>query len=81
MQSFKKNTDFNLFKMAAAMTSFTKITEMAVVCLLRKIETCKWGQNVGINARNCVHFTELKYLKRFRRYDPNHEVRNSLYII
>ena len=67
--------------MAAAMMSLPKITEMAVVRLLKKIETCKWGQNVGINARNPVHFTEFKYIERFRRYDPNHEIRNSVYII
>ena len=41
MQSFKKINDFNIFKMAAAMMSLPKITEMAVVGLLRKIEACK----------------------------------------
>ena len=66
--------------MAAAMTSLPKIIEMAIACLLKKIEPCKWGQNVGIKARKPVLFTELKYLNRFWRYDPNHEIQNSLYI-
>ena len=51
--------------MAAAMMSLPKITEMAVARLLRKIETSKWGQNVGIKPRHPVLFTELKYLKWF----------------
>ena len=40
--SFKKYIDFNIFKMVAAMTPLPKITEMAVACLIRQIETCKW---------------------------------------
>ena len=36
-----KNTDFNIFKMVATMTPLPKITEMAVACLIRKVETCK----------------------------------------
>ena len=55
MQSFKKINDFNIFKMAAAMMSLPKITEMAVARLSIKIETYKWGQNVGIKASNPVH--------------------------
>ena len=41
---------------------------MAVARLIKKIETCKWCQNVGIESRNPVLFTELKYLGRLRRY-------------
>ena len=67
--------------MAATMMSLPKTTEMAVARLSIKIEACKWGQNVGIKARNPVFFTELKYPERFWRYDPNREIRNSLYII
>ena len=74
MLSFKKITDFNIFKMAAAMTSLPKITETAVARLIRKIETCKWCQNVGIEVWNPMLFTELKYLKRLRRYDLYREL-------
>ena len=73
--SFKKYIDFNIFKMAAAMTSLPKITEMAVARLIRQIETCKWCQNVGIGVWNPMHFTELKYLERLRRYDLYRELR------
>ena len=64
MLSFKKNTDFNIFKMAAAITSLPKITETGVAHSIRKIETCKWCQNVGIEVGNPMLFTELKYLER-----------------
>ena len=64
MLSLKKNTYFNIFKMAAAMTSLPKITETAVARVIRKIETCKWCQNVGIEVGNPMLFTELKYLER-----------------
>ena len=65
--------------MAAAMMSLPKITETAVARLIRKIETCKWCQNVGIEVRNSMLFTELKYLKRLRRYDLHREF--CVYII
>ena len=63
--------------MAAAMMSLPKITETAVAYLIKKIETCKWCVNVGIEVWNPMHFTELKYLKRLRRYD---HTMNSVYI-
>ena len=64
MLSFKKNTNFQIFKMAAAMTSLPKIMETAVERLIRKIETCKWCQNVGMEVGNPMFFTELKYFER-----------------
>ena len=64
IQSFKKNTNFQIFKMAAVMTSLPKITERAIARLIRQIETCKWCQNVGIDVGNPMLFTELKYLER-----------------
>ena len=64
--------------MAAVMMSLPKNTETAVSSLIRQRETCKWGQNVGIKARNQVLFTELKYLEWFRRLDPHGEIQNSL---
>ena len=60
--------------MAAAMTSLPKITETAVARLKRKIETCKWCQNVGIKVWNPMPFTELKYLEWLRRYDLYREL-------
>ena len=80
MLSFKKNADFNVFKMAAAMTSLPKITEMALVRLIRNLETHKWCQNVGFESCNPVLFTELKYLNRLRRYDQHCEIQNSLFM-
>ena len=70
----KKNTNFNIFKMAAAMTSLPKNTETAISRLIKKIETCKWCQNVGIEDINPVLFTELKYLKQLQRYDHHREI-------
>ena len=52
MLLFKKNTDFNIFKMATAMTSLPRIMETAIARLIWKIETCKWCQNVGIEVGN-----------------------------
>ena len=72
--SFKKITHFNIFKMAAAMTSLPKITETAVARLIIKIETCKWCKNVGIEVLNPMHFTELKYLKRLQRYERHQDI-------
>ena len=74
IQSFKKNTNFQIFKMAAAMTSLPKITETAVARLIRKIETCNWCQNVGVDVGHPMLFTELKYLERLGRYDLYREL-------
>ena len=60
--------------MAAAITSLPKIKETAVARLIRKIETCKWCQNVGIEVGNPMLFTELKYLEWLRRYDLHREL-------
>ena len=60
--------------MAAAMTSLPKTTETAISRLIKKIETCKWCQNVGIEDINPVLFTELKYLKQLRRNDRHREI-------
>ena len=73
IQLIKKNTNFQIFKMAAAMTSLLKITEKAVVRLIRQIETCKWCQNVGIDVGNPMIFTELKYLKQLQRYERHQD--------
>ena len=67
--SFKKNTGFNIFKMAAAMTPLPKIMKTAIACLVRKIETCKKCQNVGIDVSNPAIFMELKYHKQLQRYE------------
>ena len=74
IMSFKKYIDFNIFKMAATMTSLLKITETAVARLIRKIETCKWCQNVGIEVWNPMLFMELKYREWLRRYDLHREL-------
>ena len=62
-----KNSDFNIYKMAAVMTPLPKTMGMAISRLIREIKTCKQCHKVGIEASNPTLFTELKYLKRFRR--------------